>query len=78
MGQNGSKIWLFTGFVLGFAAMIASVWILIANYTAASETDTDHRKEASVILFLQNIFILFSSLIYKFGRSDGNDYLNGF
>lgn len=32
MGPRGAKAWLFVGFVLGFAALFASCWILFANF----------------------------------------------
>lgn len=63
-GSSGIKIWLFTGFVLGFASVIASVWLMISEFTVSSKTTQ------GVGIVLQNFFILFASLIYKFGRSD--------
>jgi len=60
---HGVKIWLFAGFVLGFASVIASVWLLISEFT-------DQLKVQGVGIVLQNVFILFASLIYKFGRND--------
>lgn len=54
LGQNGARIWLFLGFVLGFASMIASTWILFAAYLFGG-------SEVSVLpglgLFTQNLFI---------------------
>lgn len=35
-GPNGARAWLFIGFVLGFAAVIASVWICFANFHSPS------------------------------------------
>lgn len=32
MGPRGARAWLFIGFVLGFAAVIASCWILFADF----------------------------------------------
>lgn len=32
MGPRGARTWLFVGFVLGFAAVIASCWILFADF----------------------------------------------
>jgi hypothetical protein len=62
MGSNGVKVWLFTGFVLGFAAMIAAVWLMVEEF---------HEKpEPGIALLLQNIMILLASLLYKFGRTD--------
>lgn len=30
---QGARIWIFIGFVLGFAAIIAAVWVVIATFT---------------------------------------------
>lgn len=32
MGPRGARLWLFLGFVMGFASLIASGWILFASY----------------------------------------------
>lgn len=61
--SHGVKIWLFTGFVLGFASVIASVWLLVSEFT-------DKQQVQGVGIVLQNFFILFASLIYKFGRNE--------
>lgn len=61
--SHGVKIWLFTGFVLGFASVIASVWLLVSEF--AGKLDL---QGAGIVL--QSFFILMSSLIYKFGRSE--------
>ena len=60
---HGVKIWLFTGFVLGFASVIASVWLLVSEF--AGKLDLQGAG-----LVMQTFFILFASLIYKFGRND--------
>lgn len=36
MGPRGARAWLFMGFVLGFAAVIASCWILFADFIGDS------------------------------------------
>jgi len=61
--SHGVKIWLFTGFVLGFASVIASVWLLVSEF--AGKLDLQGAG-----LVMQTFFILFASLIYKFGRND--------
>lgn len=53
LGQNGARIWLFLGFVLGFASMIASIWILFAAYIFASNVSV----LPGLGLFTQNLFI---------------------
>lgn len=67
MGENGAKLWLFVGFVLGFASLIASVWIVIADLK-------DSMTTGGIQFLLQNIFILASSLLYKFGRRDNSSF----
>ncbi|GAB0100868.1 transmembrane protein 50B [Sergentomyia squamirostris] len=68
LSQRGARIWLFVGFVLGFAAIIAAVWIMIAEF---SLPDTK-AKWPGVALLLQNLFIFLGSLVYKFGRSESD------
>lgn len=73
MGTNGVKVWLFTGFVLGFSALIASVWLMISEFTqdlSPSDTPKEGGSWPGIVLLLQNALILVSSLLYKFGRTD--------
>ena len=37
MGPRGARLWLFVGFVLGFAAVIASCWIFFTNFIGNGE-----------------------------------------
>ncbi|XP_057657530.1 transmembrane protein 50A [Diorhabda carinulata] len=64
LGTRGTRIWLFLGFVMGFAAVIASCWILFADFMV------DGKRWSGVALFLQNALIFIASIIYKFGRSE--------
>ncbi|CAK9832382.1 Transmembrane protein 50A [Anthophora retusa] len=66
LGAGGARSWLFIGFVMGFAAVIAACWILFADFVAAGA----QHYWPGVALFLQNIFIFLGSLTYKFGRSE--------
>ncbi|XP_077264472.1 transmembrane protein 50A [Temnothorax americanus] len=66
LGARGARSWLFVGFVMGFAAVIAACWILFANFVAAGAP----HHWPGVGLFLQNVFIFLGSLTYKFGRSE--------
>lgn len=34
LGARGARGWLFIGFVMGFAAVIAACWILFADFVA--------------------------------------------
>lgn len=66
LGSRGARLWLFLGFVLGFASLIASCWILFANYV---NTGSKHTW-SGVSLFLQNALIFAGSLVFKFGRTE--------
>lgn len=81
LGSRGTRIWLFLGFVMGFASVIASIWILFADFmkegkmimlTFRSDFQCylSGERMAGVALFLQNALIFISSIIYKFGRSE--------
>lgn len=67
LGMRGARIWLFIGFVLGFATIIASTWILFADFVGP--TNVVHQWPG-IAIFMQNMLILVSSLIFKFGRSE--------
>lgn len=62
LGARGARSWLFIGFVMGFAAVIAACWILFANFVAAGIYNTNyiciciHRKKVKMSSF---IFIIF-------------------
>lgn len=40
LGSRGAGGWIFMGFVMGFSAVIASFWILIADFVSPSKTIT--------------------------------------
>ena len=62
MGQTGARIWLFLGFVFGFGAMIASVWILFAAYIVGDAKF----MYPGFGLFFQNLFIFSGSVLHSF------------
>ncbi|XP_050539327.1 transmembrane protein 50B isoform X2 [Daktulosphaira vitifoliae] len=66
-GPRGARSWLFIGFVLGFAALIAASWIFFADFVGAKGSSNPNMT-VGLELFFQNIFIFVASLIYKFGR----------
>lgn len=37
LDARGARIWIFVGFVLGFAAIIAAVWQMIAHFSDGGE-----------------------------------------
>lgn len=55
---------LLIGFILGFTALMGSVWILISEYT----TGTYKNAWPGVALLFQNMLIFLGSLTFKFGR----------
>ncbi|KAI5633179.1 transmembrane protein 50A [Phthorimaea operculella] len=72
MGPRGARLWLFLGFVVGFASLIAACWVLFANFVSTTKSDAAgaHKTWTGVSLFLQNAFIFAASLVYKFGRTE--------
>uniref|UniRef100_A0A069DPH9 Putative conserved plasma membrane protein n=1 Tax=Panstrongylus megistus TaxID=65343 RepID=A0A069DPH9_9HEMI len=66
IGPRGARLWLFVGFVLGFAAVIASCWILFSEFIG--NTKEKDSLWVGTALFLQNLFIFAGSLVFKFGR----------
>jgi len=66
IGPRGARMWLFIGFVIGFGSLIASGWILFAGYVIPKHEN----KWPGTAVFLQNLFIFISALVYKFGRSE--------
>ncbi|KAI1303146.1 Transmembrane protein 50A [Halotydeus destructor] len=66
LGQRGARIWLFVGFVLGFASMIASVWILFGDFIIQGKA----LLYPGLALFFQNLCIFMGSLLFKFGRTE--------
>uniref|UniRef100_T1DFB8 Putative plasma membrane protein n=1 Tax=Psorophora albipes TaxID=869069 RepID=T1DFB8_9DIPT len=74
LGESGIKVFLFIGFVLGFASIIAAIWIMIAEFAV---NDDKMDKGPGYALLVHNIFIFMASLIYKFGRHSDDPYAAG-
>jgi len=80
LGQTGARIWLLIGFLLAFGSLIASMWILFGIYVVQPVPHTDVTTTISpqpskdvapgVSVFLQNAFIFFATMIFKFGRTE--------
>ena len=66
LGQTGSRLWILVGFLLAFGGLIGACWILFGKYVVTKETDV----WPGVSVFLQNAFIFFGALIFKFGRHE--------
>lgn len=65
-GPQTARIVLFSGFLLSFVSVIASIWILFQYYV----TEDKAHKYPGVALFLHNLFILGASLLLKYGRTE--------
>uniref|UniRef100_A0A915IQZ3 Transmembrane protein 50A n=1 Tax=Romanomermis culicivorax TaxID=13658 RepID=A0A915IQZ3_ROMCU len=66
LGSRGARLWLLFGFVIGFASLIASMWILFGDFVVPEAPN----QWKGVALFFQNFLIFLASLVYKFGRSE--------
>jgi len=68
LGQTGARIWMLIGFLLAFGSLIGSMWILFGVFVV---NPADGRVvNPGVSIFLQNAFIFFSTMIFKFGRTE--------
>lgn len=67
-GQTAARVWLFVGFLLDFAALIAASWILFGIYVVPGKSDV----WPGLAVFLQNAFIFSGSILFKFGRTENN------
>ncbi|XP_043928880.1 transmembrane protein 50B isoform X1 [Protopterus annectens] len=65
LGRTGARIWLFIGFTMMFGSLIASMWILFGAYVVPKL-----EVYPGLAVFFQNALIFFSTLIYKFGRTE--------
>ena len=68
LGQTGARFWILLGFLMGFGGLIGGCYVLFGEYVARDVDDS----WPGVAVFLQNAFIFFSALIFKFGRSEDN------
>jgi hypothetical protein len=75
MGPSGAKVVLFGGFVIAFAAVIASIWIMADGYII---NEGVKEKYPGYAIMIQNIFILASSMLFKFARGNSDDYSSNF
>ncbi|XP_060073030.1 transmembrane protein 50B-like [Ylistrum balloti] len=67
IGQTGARVWLFLGFLLAFGSLIAASWILFGFYVVQGD---QQYQWPGIAIFLQNALIFFSSIIFKFGRTE--------
>ncbi|KAL7644051.1 UNVERIFIED_CONTAM: hypothetical protein RMT77_004863 [Armadillidium vulgare] len=64
LGLMGSRVWFFLGLMLTFGSMIGACWILFGGFVIPKVDP----QWPGVAVFLQNMFIFLSSIIFKFGR----------
>nr|AIN50147.1 transmembrane 50B-like protein [Salmo salar] len=64
-GRTGARLWLFIGFLVMFGSLIASIWILFGGFVVPKKD-----MYPGLAVFFQNALIFFSTLIYKFGRTE--------
>ncbi|XP_028824022.1 transmembrane protein 50B-like [Denticeps clupeoides] len=64
-GRTGARLWLFIGFMMMFGSLIAAIWILFGAFVV-----TGKAVYPGLAIFFQNVLIFFSTLIYKFGRTE--------
>jgi len=67
LGGVAAKIWFFFGFMMGFGAFMGSLVIFFMEYL---NTDQFTSVVPGMQFVLQNLFILSSSLLYRFGRTE--------
>lgn len=67
LGQTAARLWILFAFLLGFGGLIGACWILFGKYVVIQE---DIDVWPGVAVFLQNSFIFFSAIIFKFGRRE--------
>lgn len=65
MEARGARTWIFVGFVLGFAAIIAAVWVMIADFSDSSE------YQRALYIFMSEYLNLIVIIIFSSGRSKG-------
>lgn len=39
MEARGARIWIFVGYVLGFSAIIAAIWTMVASFNSAGRSE---------------------------------------
>ncbi|KAH8872244.1 Transmembrane protein [Schistosoma japonicum] len=70
IGRRGGLICLFIAFSMAFSSIIAACWILFGGYVSAGKTPV----WPGVAILFQNLLICTSSILFKFGRKELNDF----
>lgn len=74
LGSYGARVWLFVGFLLSFGSLIAAAWVLFGPYVADNTGQSPLPIQPGVAVFLQNLFIFFGAMIFKFGRTEESGF----
>ena len=67
LGTKGARLWMMTAFFLSFASIVASLWIMFAEFVLVQGNIPNW---PGLVIFFHSLFIFFASLVYKFGRSE--------
>lgn len=59
LGPRGVTSWLFVGFVMGFAAVIAACWILFADFVAAGWYFFCASKNSTIFYHIIHLSLIF-------------------
>ncbi|CAH8559982.1 unnamed protein product [Heterobilharzia americana] len=70
IGRRGALICLFIAFSMAFSSVIASCWILFGGYVSVGKKPI----WPGVAILLQNLLLCISSLLFKFGRKDLDEF----
>lgn len=54
MEARGARIWIFIGYVLGFAAIIAAIWVMVASFNSSGEC---YDSLCSVAYYIMGLFV---------------------
>lgn len=52
LGVNGARAWLFVGFVLGFASVIASFWIFFNNFFPKDTSKSNYTIRSNILPYI--------------------------
>jgi len=66
-----ARLYIFTGFLCLFSTLIASIWVMAAQFVGSDNNKAPYRKASTgVALVIQNLLIFVSACVFKFFRSE--------